>query len=143
MFRHLISSGILLSFVLVGAVACAADEDHSAEEQAAIAAAEKWLELADQGSYAESWQAAATYFQKAVCAGRIRQSHGSGPQSAGGSQIAQDQVAVVSDIAAWRADGKYVVIQYETELANKKSAVETITPMLEGDAWRVSGYFIR
>jgi hypothetical protein len=41
-------------------------------------------------------------------------------------------------------DGEYVVIQYETSFANKKSAVETITPMLDKDGkWRVSGYYIK
>ncbi len=41
-------------------------------------------------------------------------------------------------------DGQYVVIQYDTEFENKKSAVETITPMLEKDGtWKVSGYFIK
>ena len=41
-------------------------------------------------------------------------------------------------------DGDYVVIQFKTSFANKKSAVETVTPMLEKDGvWRVSGYFIK
>ncbi len=41
-------------------------------------------------------------------------------------------------------DGEYVVVQLETSFANKKAAVETVTPMLEKDGrWRVSGYFIR
>jgi hypothetical protein len=36
-----------------------------------------------------------------------------------------------------------VVIQYDTSFANKKSAVETVTPLLDSDGqWRVSGYFI-
>lgn len=41
-------------------------------------------------------------------------------------------------------DGEYVVIQYDSSFVNKKSAVETVTPMLDKDGkWRVSGYFIR
>ena len=41
-------------------------------------------------------------------------------------------------------DGEYVVIQYATTFENKKSAIETITPMLDGDGkWRVSGYYIK
>ena len=41
-------------------------------------------------------------------------------------------------------DGQYVVIQYDSSFANKKSAVETVTPMLDKDGqWRVSGYYIR
>jgi hypothetical protein len=41
-------------------------------------------------------------------------------------------------------DGEYVVIQYETTFENKKSAIETITLMLDKDGkWRVSGYYIK
>jgi hypothetical protein len=40
-------------------------------------------------------------------------------------------------------DGEYVVIQFESSFEKKKSAVETVTPMLEKDGkWRVSGYYI-
>jgi hypothetical protein len=41
-------------------------------------------------------------------------------------------------------DDQYVVIQFKTVFENKKSAVETITPMLDKDGkWRVSGCYIR
>jgi hypothetical protein len=40
-------------------------------------------------------------------------------------------------------DGKYVVILYDTTFENKKDALETITPTLDGDRWRVSGYWVR
>jgi hypothetical protein len=40
-------------------------------------------------------------------------------------------------------DGDYVVIQYDTSFEHKKTAVETITPMLDNGEWKVSGYFIR
>jgi hypothetical protein len=41
-------------------------------------------------------------------------------------------------------DGQYVVIQFETSFQNKKSAIETVTPMFDHDGrWRVSGYYIK
>ncbi|HLO24795.1 MAG TPA: DUF4019 domain-containing protein [Geobacteraceae bacterium] len=41
-------------------------------------------------------------------------------------------------------DGEYVVIRFETSFGNKKSAIETVTPMREKDGnWRVSGYYIK
>jgi ribosomal protein S17E len=40
--------------------------------------------------------------------------------------------------------GEYVVIQFETSFENKKTAVETVTPMMDKDGiWRVSGYYIK
>src|SRR4029079_19707775 len=38
--------------------------------------------------------------------------------------------------------GDYVVMQYEAKFPGQ-TAVETITPMRDGDAWRVSGYYVR
>ena len=41
-------------------------------------------------------------------------------------------------------DGEYVVIQFKASFENKKSAIETITPMMVKDGkWRVSGYYIK
>jgi hypothetical protein len=40
-------------------------------------------------------------------------------------------------------DGQYVVMKFETSFANKRSATETVTFMLEKDGqWRASGYYI-
>jgi len=41
-------------------------------------------------------------------------------------------------------DGQYVVIEFTSSFKHKKTAVETVTPMLGKDGvWRVSGYFIK
>jgi hypothetical protein len=41
-------------------------------------------------------------------------------------------------------DGEYVVIQFSTSFTNKKTAIETVTPMKDPDGkWRVSGYYIK
>jgi hypothetical protein len=41
-------------------------------------------------------------------------------------------------------DGDYVVIQFETSFEHKKSAIETVTPLMDKDGkWRVSGYYIK
>jgi hypothetical protein len=37
-----------------------------------------------------------------------------------------------------------VVLTFQTEFEHKKDAIETVTPMLDGEkAWRVSGYFVK
>ena len=41
-------------------------------------------------------------------------------------------------------DGQYMVMQFDTSFANKKSTVETVTFDLEKDEqWKSSGYFIK
>ena len=48
------------------------------------------------------------------------------------------------DDAAGRPDGEYVVILYDTSFENKKSAVETVTQMIDKDGnWHVAGYYIK
>jgi hypothetical protein len=41
-------------------------------------------------------------------------------------------------------DGEYVVLQYDTSFEHKKTAIETVTPVMDKDGkWRVSGYYIK
>ena len=41
-------------------------------------------------------------------------------------------------------DGHYVLLQFETVFANKKSTIETVTFMLEKDGkWKAAGYYIK
>ena len=41
-------------------------------------------------------------------------------------------------------DGNYVVMQFDTSFANKKSAVETVTFIEEKDGkWKAAGYYIK
>jgi hypothetical protein len=51
--------------------------------------------------------------------------------------------ATYSDHLPGTPDGDYVVIQCETSFEHKKTAIETVTPMLDDGDWKVSGYFIR
>ncbi|MCJ7830665.1 MAG: DUF4019 domain-containing protein, partial [Desulfobacterales bacterium] len=41
-------------------------------------------------------------------------------------------------------DGRYVVLSFKTAFQQKKSAIETVTFMLDKDKkWRAAGYFIK
>jgi hypothetical protein len=41
-------------------------------------------------------------------------------------------------------EGEYVIIQFDTEFADKAGASETVVPMRAADgSWKVSGYFIK
>ena len=52
-----------LGLLLVAGIAAA---QNSQNEKAAVASAEKWLTLADNGKYADSWQEAAVFFKNAI-----------------------------------------------------------------------------
>ncbi len=132
---------VCLGFVLTTGVVAAQGQEN---ERAAIAAAEKWLGLVDEGKYAESWTEAAGYFKNAVTQDQWAQSLKAVRNPFGKLISREVKNKTYSTSLPGAPDGEYVVIQFETSFANKRSAIETITPMLEKDAkWRVSGYFIK
>jgi hypothetical protein len=117
---------------------------HGEAEKKAVEAASAWLGLVDAGRYAESWDAAASYFKSAVAKGNwIKMLEGSRKplgklvsRTVGAKQYATSLPGA--------PDGQYVVIQFKTRFENKAQAIETVTPMLDKDGtWRVSGYYIR
>ena len=117
---------------------------NEAAEKKAIKASDAWLILVDSGQYAESWETTAEYFKKALNKeqwGRTLNAVRTPLGKVIKRQVKSKQYATSLPGAP---DGEYVVIQYETSFANKKSSIETVTPMLDKDGkWRVSGYYIK
>jgi Protein of unknown function (DUF4019) len=127
--------------VVLFSVHAAADE---AMEQKAVTAAKAWLALVDSGDYEKSWNTAAEYFQNAVAQQQWQQSLTAARKPLGKVVSRQLKAKQYTTSLPDAPDGQYVVIQYETSFENKKSAVETITPMLNADGqWRVAGYYIK
>lgn len=126
------------------AVSALRADDKAANEKAADAAARKWLALVDGGNYAESWKQAASAFRKAVTAEQWTAAL-NGSRGAYGSLVSRTlESAEYRTTVPGAPDGEYVVLQYESSFEHKKTAVETVTPMKDGDgAWRVSGYYIK
>ncbi len=127
-------------FITTGVVAAQEPET----EGAAIAATEQWLGLVDEGKNEESWTEAAGFFKKAVTQDQWVQTMKALRNPLGKVISREVKNKMYATSLPGAPDGEYVVIQFETSFENKKSAVETVTPVLEQDGkWRVSGYFIR
>jgi Protein of unknown function (DUF4019) len=113
-------------------------------EKQALEASQKWLSFVDNGQYAEGWEMAAQYFRNTVSKEKWQQSLSVVRKPLGHVVKRTLKSKQYATSLPGAPDGEYVVIQYETAFANKKSSVETITPMLDKDGqWRVSGYYIR
>jgi len=111
---------------------------------AAIMAAEDFLLLLDTGQYAQSWDAAASFFQSQIPKERWVQQISALRPAFGKvtNRLILDARHMTQLPGA--PDGEYVVIQYESSFENKLQATETITPMLDNDGkWKVSGYYIQ
>jgi hypothetical protein len=115
----------------------------SQAEDAAVKAAFYWLALVDSGQTAESWRQAASLFRNAVSQEQWESSVTTARRPFGKLLSRQVRSAQYMTSLPGAPDGRYVVILYDAVYEHKKAAVETVTPMYDGDAWRVSGYFIR
>lgn len=113
-------------------------------EKAAVASAESWLSLVDGGKYEESWNEAAQYFKNAVSKDQWGQAIRAARKPLGKTLSRKLMSKSYETSLPGAPDGEYVVIQFKASFENKKSAIETITPMMDKDGkWRVSGYFIK
>jgi hypothetical protein len=118
--------------------------DTQAATQAATEAVTQWLVLTDGGKHADGWSQAATAFRGAVTQ----------PQWEGAMQAVRTPLGAVKSRKLASAQytrslpgapaGEYVLVQYQTDFANKAGVVETVVPMREADgSWKVSGYAVR
>jgi len=114
------------------------------KEKVAVAAAEKWVALVDSGKYVESWKEAAAYFKNAVKQEQWEQAVQAVRKPLGKLVARKVKTSTYKTALPGAPDGEYVVITFETAFENKKTAIETVTPMMDKDGkWRVSGYFIK
>lgn len=138
-----ISAAIGMAILVLG-FTCSAMAADAEKETAAAAAAKTWLALIDSGQYGDSWEIAAAYFKSAITKERWQQTLTVVRKPLGKLVSRELSSKTYMQSLPGAPDGEYVVIQFATSFENKKSATETVTPMLDSDgSWRVSGYYIK
>ena len=116
----------------------------SEKEKAAVLSAKTWLGMVDSGRYAESWKESAELFRNAVREEQWEQALQAVRKPLGKLISRKIKAKTYTTSVPGAPDGEYVVIQFGSSFENKKSAIETVTPMLDKDGkWRVSGYYIK
>lgn len=137
----IIMAGLVVGVVLLAGVVVA---DDSNKMKAAVSAAENWLAMVDEGKYADSWKNAAQYFRAVVKQGQWEKSLQGVRKPLGGMISRKVRSKSYRTSLPGAPDGEYVVIQFESSFENKRSAIETVTPMMDKDGeWRVAGYYIK
>ena len=113
------------------------------KNEEAMSAAKEWLVLIDAREYSESWDNAASLFQKAMTKEQwIEVLNGLLPSY--GKLIQREVISSKHYTELPGApDGEYVVIQFNSSFENKKECIETVTPMKDDGKWKVSGYYIK
>jgi hypothetical protein len=135
--------GAVMSILLVAAVSFGSA--HAQESNAAAQAAiESWLGLVDGQRYADSWQAAATFFKNAVTEQKWQEMVQTARSPLGPLKSRAVKSLTSAKTLPGAPDGDYVVVQFNTSFERKAAALETVTVVREEDgAWRVVGYFVR
>jgi hypothetical protein len=136
---------VAIVVAIVSCAGCAKKQESNTEaEETALEIAGAWLQLIDGGKYSQSWEESAEYVKALVNRGNFQKSLQGVRQPLGKIVSRELKSTRYTTSAPGAPDGQYVIIQYNTSFENKKSAVETITPMLDKDGkWKVSGYYIR
>jgi len=115
----------------------------SENEKVAVACAEQWLGLVDEGKYGESWKEAAEYLRNAVKQEQWKQGMQAGRKPLGTLVSRNVKSASYMTSLPGAPDGEYVLIEFETSFEKKAKAIEMVTPMMDKDGkWRVAGYTI-
>jgi hypothetical protein len=115
-----------------------------APEDLAEKSALAWLARVDAGSYEESWTEAASFFRGAVSKEDWKKAMEGVRRPLGKVLSRKVKSRTYAESLPGAPDGKYVIVVLDTSFENKKTAVETVTPMQEPDGtFRVSGYFIK
>lgn len=104
-------------------------------ESAAVAAARGWLALVDKGDWNGSWEATGQAFKtlNTVETWSRVASQVQGPLGAVTSRV------LVSEETVPAPPYGYQMVKFRTDYANKARAIETLSLVREGGAWRVVG----
>lgn len=136
--------GSLLAMLCSSALVSQTPVDTAATVAAAEQAARDWLAIVDKGDVAKSWDEGALAFQLAVTREKWEQAVKSarGPFEPFGSR--RRIMARYTTEPPNAPPGKYVLLQYNTNVSGGRHVIETVVPMLDGKrGWRVSGYWVR
>ena len=132
-----------LAALLLAALPARPEEQTEIDLAPAIAEAQRWLTLIDQGRYGASWEAAAPMFQEAMSRHRWETTLPGARDPLGQPVTRKMRQADFTTTVPNAPPGEYVVIQFDTRFEKRPATTEIVTPMKVGDRWLVSGYIIR
>ena len=139
--KHRAVALILTIILTLGLSAFTQDTE---KKEAAEAVAATWLKVVDSGGYAQSWEETASGFKAAVTRPQWEQAMRANRAPLGAVQSRKLLSATYTTQLPGAPDGEYVVLQYDASFAHKKTAIETVTPVMDKDGkWLVSGYYIK
>jgi len=116
--------------------------DSGKVEQAKPASVE-FLELIDDGKYAESWESSASLMRDKVAKNDWVDKLNKARNLSGGLvQRIQKSASYATEVED-SPEGEYIMLIYESDFQRAEEVSEYVTVMREGDVWKVAGYFMQ
>lgn len=141
---HSTQGGVVKTAIYFIALALLSNSAFAASDiNAAKTAALKWLGELDAGHYAATWTEASTLFQQRVPKAEWINAASQVMSSLGKLETRNFKRAIRKQHLPGAPNGDYIVIQFSSSFEHKPDAIETVTPMLSGGKWKVSGYYVR
>ncbi|HEV2274291.1 MAG TPA: DUF4019 domain-containing protein [Acidobacteriaceae bacterium] len=123
--------------------AARAPDPHASEELAAQRQALGFLQYLDQGRYPDSYAYTSRLIRAKLSQAQFGQEVQKARASLGAKQTRKLLNASYATSLPDAPSGQYVVLQYNTDFANKSNAVETLTLSFENGYWWVAGWYVR
>jgi Protein of unknown function (DUF4019) len=133
----------VLSFaVLFAAAPSVLGADHT--EAAAESACRAWLALVDSRNYAESWNAASSFFRQSIPQSQWQTAAANARAPLGALISRKLRSATFTRTVPGAPEAEYVIVIFTSSFETRGSGIETVTSMVDADGtWRVSGYYIK
>lgn len=106
-------------------------------------AATQWLAVVDNGNYALSWQQSDAFFKENVSQDLWVSKLGEVRTPLGDAESREQVNRKTFDSLPQLPKGEYVLLQFNTDFANRPESTETVTLKKSDQQWLVIGYFIQ
>ena len=102
-----------------------------------------WLNIVDNGDYAQSWQQADAFFQKNVTedlwVSKLKEVRTPLGEVESREQANRKTFTALPQLP----EGEYVLLQFNTDFENRPESTESVTLKKSDGQWQVIGYFIQ
>lgn len=129
--------------VLISLLFACSDLPESAKDHAAVASAHKWLQLLDQGKYAESWQQAAPFVHQSLRQDKWVEQLTKARKPLGALKSRELTALQKVENEPGVPEGEHVRLRFNISMEHKMIGIETLVlSKNDSDQWQVVGYFI-
>jgi DNA-binding CsgD family transcriptional regulator len=120
-----------------------AQQTPTVPETAGSSSAREWVGLLDGQQWSESWNSSGSFFRSQIASVQWTSTIQSVRLPLGRVTSRQMQSVTATASLPNAPAGQYEVVQFKTNFAQKRDAIETVVLARESSGWKVNGYFIR